>query len=160
MKASHIPGLPAINVLNGTKVGDVERAYLDPVERRIVGFAIATSGGFLQPERGVLADTIEVQALGEAALTLLNSAPQGAETTRRYDELVDLAALQGREIFSVSGILLGHLADADLDERLLTLSAIDVSPHASHHPREIPVAQIVTWGPEVMVVQTAEPTTT
>jgi sporulation protein YlmC with PRC-barrel domain len=153
VKTTHLHGLPAINVLDGSKVGDVERAYLDPAERRIVGFSIRTGGGFMKPEGGLLADSVEVQALGDAALTLLNNSPQGSETTARYDELIDLGALHGREVFTDGGTFLGHVADSELDERTFVVSTIDVAPSRMGSNQEIQIGRVVTIGAEVVVVR-------
>lgn len=158
LKSTQIKGLPAINVLDGSKVGAVERVFLDPAERRVVGFVIDAHTGFFQPERGMLADTVEVQALGDAALTLLNDAPQGAETTATYDRLVDLNALHGRDVYTEGGVHVGHVTEAEIDERSFTLSAIGVASGSFGHGRDIPVAQVVTIGPEVVVIANAAAT--
>lgn len=152
MKSTAIKGLPAINVLSGSKVGDVNRAWLDPKERRVVGFSIDAAGGFLQPERSLMADTLEIQALGDAALTLLNDAPQGAETSSRYDDLIDLNALHGREVFTDSGQFLGHVASSTFDPHTFTLLDVEVSHGSFSRDHAVPVAQVVTIGPEVIVV--------
>lgn len=159
LKSTRIKGLPAINVLDGNKVGDVERAFLDPAERRVVGFVINVQHGLFQPERALLADTVEVQALGDAALTLLNDAPQGAETTASYDRLIDLNALHGRDVYTEGGVFLGHVGDTSVDEHQFTLSAIEVTSGNFGHHASIPVAQVVTIGPEVVVVAAAAETT-
>lgn len=155
MKSTQIKGLPAINVRDGDKVGDVERAFLNPVERRVVGFVIETQTGLFQPERALMADTIEVQALGDAALTLINDEPRGAETTANYDRLVDLNALHGRDVYTEGGVHLGHVSEAEIDERDFTLSAIRIASGLFGHDHPIPVAQVITIGPEVVVVSAA-----
>lgn len=152
MKSTAIKGLPAINVLDGSKVGDVDRAWLDPVERRVVGFSIDAGGGFLKPERSLMADTVEIQALGDAALTLLNDAPQGTETIARYDALVDLNALHGRDVYTDSGVFLGHVATTMLDPHAFTLLELEIAPGFFSGHRSVPVAQVITIGPEVVVV--------
>lgn len=151
MKSTAIKGLPAINVLDGDKVGEVERAYLDPVERRIVGFSINAGGGFLRSEMSLMADTVEIQALGDAALTLLSDQPQGSETVARYDALVDVNALEGRDVYTEGGVHLGHVAAATIDPHTYTLAGLELASGIFAGHLTLPVAQIVTIGPEVVV---------
>ena len=161
MNSRDVKGLPAINVADGSQVGIVERAFLDPAEKRLVGFAIDTGAGFLSPESGLLADTIEVRSLGPGALTLTTPSPRGGQTSARYGRLVDLETLHGREVVTDGGIALGRVGSSAIDERTFTLSAIEVSAGSFRRPMAIPVGQVVSIGPDVLVVAdavcTAEP---
>ena len=152
MNSKDLKGLAVINIADGAQLGTVERAFLDPKLKQVVGFAIDTGGGLLSPESSLLADTVEVHSLGSGALTLDNASPRGGDTSARYGDLVDLHALTGREVYTESGLLLGHAGSAEFDERTFALSAIEVSPGFFQGHRAVPVGQIMTIGPEVIVV--------
>jgi sporulation protein YlmC with PRC-barrel domain len=155
VKSSDLKGLPAINIADGAKVGDVERAYFDPAKKHIAGFAIAVEGGFLQPERAVIADTIEVHSLGSGALTLDSAEPKGGDTSQRYGDLIDLDEVIGRDVFTEGGVHVGPVSAAEFDERTFMLASIEAAPgfHKTH--RTIPVGQVTTIGPDVVVVSSA-----
>jgi sporulation protein YlmC with PRC-barrel domain len=152
VNSKDLKGLSVINVTDGAKVGTVERAFLDPARKQIVGFAIDTGGGFLSPESSLLADTIEVRSLGSGALTLDNATPRGGDTSARYGDLVDLATVVGREVFTESGALLGHVGEAAFDDGTYALSEIEVVHGVLQHRRTVPIGQVLTIGPEVVVV--------
>ena len=152
VNSKDLKGLPVINVADGAKVGSVERAFLDPARKQIVGFAINTGGGLLSPESSLLADTIEVHSLGSGALTLDNASPHGGDTSARYGDLVDLASVVGREIYTESGTFLRHVSEAEFDEPTFALSTVEIAPGFFQSHRAIPVGQVVTIGPEVLVV--------
>ncbi|MDP9362884.1 MAG: PRC-barrel domain-containing protein [Chloroflexota bacterium] len=155
MKNSDLKGLPAINIADGAKIGDVERAYFDPVKKHVAGFAIAVEGGFLHPERAVIADTIEIHSLGSGALTLDSAEPQGVDTSQRYGELIDLDEIVGRDVYTEGGVHVGHVSAAEFDERTFTLAEIEVAAGALRHQRAISVGQITTIGSDVVVVSSA-----
>lgn len=155
MNSKEVKGLAAINHTNGEKVGDVERAYLDPIKKHIAGFAIATEGGFLQPERAVIADTFEIHSLGSGALTLDSATPQGRDTSQRFSQLIDLDGMDGRDVFTEDGIHVGAVSGSEFSDRDYTLSSIDVAAGAFGGHRSIPVGQITTIGPDVVVVSPA-----
>lgn len=152
MNDKELSRLTVINVADGSKVGEVERAYLDPVRKHIVGFAIDTGGGIFSPESSVLADTIEVHSLGTGALTLDSATPVGGETTARYDELVDLAGLRGREVFTDDGTYLGTIDHTEFDERTFTIASFDVASGLMGGRQPVPIGVVLTIGPDLVVV--------
>ena len=152
MNSKVVKGLPVINVTDGSKIGDLERAFLDPNEKRIVGFVIDTGGGIMAPEHALLADAGEVHSLGEAALTLENAEPRGSEMTARYSDLIDLASLGGRHLYTAGGTHLGQISSSNFDERGYRLVDFDVSPGFFQTHRRVGADAIITIGPEVVVV--------
>lgn len=155
VNSKDLKGLAAINHTNGEKVGDVERAYLDPVKKHVAGFAIATEGGFLQPERSVIADTFEIHSFGSGALMLDSAKPQGKDTSQRYSSLIDLEEISGRDVFTEDGVHVGQVGSAEFSEHDFTLSSIDVVAGALRHHQTVPVGQVTTIGPDVVVVSPA-----
>jgi uncharacterized protein YrrD len=152
VKSKNVKGLAVINVTDGAKVGEVERVFLDPKKKQVVGFVIDPGGGLLSPEASLLADTVEVHSLGSGALTLDSAAPRGGDTSARYGDLIDLATLHGRQVFTADGSYLGTIGSASFDERSFAMSTIEVSGGLFESTKEIPVSQIMTIGPEVVVV--------
>lgn len=155
MNDKQLHRLTVINVADGSKVGEVERAYVDPKRKHIVGFTIDTGGGLFSPESSVMADTIEVHSLGTGALTLDSATPGGGQTSGRYDDLIDLSALHGHEVFTESGILLGTVGQVEFDERTFTISAINVHSGRFGGEVPVPVGQVITIGRELLVVSMA-----
>ena len=139
-------GLPATVAGDGSSVGTVARAFLDPVRRQIVGFGIDTGGGLLSPESSLLADTVEVRSLGPHGLALITPTPRGNRIAARYGELIALDALSGREVYTADGRYLGHVVSSEFDERTFTLAGIEDSAGST-----IPVGQVVTVGSVVVV---------
>jgi uncharacterized protein YrrD len=155
VKSSEVKGLPAININDGSKVGDVERAYFDPAKKHVTGFSIAVEGGFLHPERSVIADTIEVHSLGSGALTLESANPRGGDTSQRYGDLIDFDELVGRDVFTEGGVHVGPVSAAEFDERTFVLASLEAAPGFHKDHRTIPVGQVTTIGPDVVVVSSA-----
>jgi uncharacterized protein YrrD len=152
VNSKEVKGLAVINLTNGVKVGELERVFLDPKKKHVVGFVIDPGSGLLSPEASLLADTIEVHSLGSGALTLDSATPRGGDTSARYGDLIDLATLHGRQVFTVDGSYLGTIGSASFDERSFMMSAIEVSGGLFESNQEIPISQIMTIGPEVVVV--------
>ena len=153
MNSKDVKGLPVINVSDGSKIGDLERAFIDPRDRRIVGFAIDTGGGFMAPEHALLVDVSEIHSLGPAALTLENANPRGSEMSSRYSELIDLESISGMPFFTSGGTHVGQVRSTSFDERAYSLSSFDVSPGFFQTHRDLPASSAITIGPEIVVAE-------
>ena len=154
MNDKQLQGLPVITQSEGERLGKVERAYVDPSNQRIVGFAYTAGGGFLQPESSPMVDTSEVAALDETALTVSAAAPRGTETAARYVELIDLHELSGRDVLTEDGTSLGHIVASTFDENTFALTGFELSSgslFAKHST--VPADRVVTIGSEVLVVR-------
>lgn len=152
MNEKELNRLIVINVADGSKVGEVERAYVDPKRKNIVGFAIDTGGGLFSPESAVMADTIEVHSLGSGALTLDSATPRGGETTARYDDLVDLASLHGHEVYTDDGTHLGKIDRIEFDEHTFALASFTIPSGLMGGGRAVPIGEVLTIGPELVIV--------
>jgi len=149
-----IKGLPAVSAADGEKIGQVERAYLDPQGRRVVGFAIGTGAHLFSTESSRMVDTGEIQAIGHDLLTLPDAtSAQGQETTTRYGELIDLEDLTRRQIYTEGGTLIGGVASAEFDPHSFAWTSIEAGPGHFKKHMVIPVDQIVTVGPEFVIVR-------
>lgn len=154
MNDKQLKGIPVINVADAEQLGTVERAYLDPEARRIVGFSFHQSGGFLQPESAPLLDTSDVQSFGPDVLTLANPAMiRGKDTAARYADLLDVQRLHGREVFTEDGQELGKIDSVEFDEHSYRLTGFELGTGFFDNPQPIVVDDIVTLGAEVIVVR-------
>lgn len=154
MNDKQIKGIPVISVADAEQLGTVERAYLDPELRRIVGFSFHQAGGFLQPESAPLVDTSDIQSFGPDVLTLANPAMiRGKETADRYGELMDVDRLHGRQVFTEDGQDLGKIDSVEFDEHSYRLTGFELGSGFFDSPQPVVVDDIVTIGPEVIVVR-------
>ena len=154
MNDKQLKGIPVISVSDAEQLGTVERAYLDPEARRIVGFSFHQAGGFLQPESAPLLDTSDIQSFGADVLTLANPAMiRGKETANRYAELMDVDRLHGRQVFTEDGQDLGKIDSVEFDEQSYRLTGFELGSGFFDNPRPVLVDDIVTIGPEVIVVR-------
>ncbi|MDQ3694523.1 MAG: hypothetical protein M3464_12985 [Chloroflexota bacterium] len=148
---------PRSVIADGNKVGDLERAYFDPKQREIVGFAITTGGGFMKPEGGLIADRDEIQSIGHDVIMLTSATPTGAKTNERYGDLIDLDTLHGREIYSDQGQLLGHVEWSEFDELGFELTELAARAGIGADSQQaIAANRIIAIGPDVVTV-TADP---
>jgi|GEM_PF-1833814 len=154
MNDHDIKGIRVISVSDADQLGTLERAFLDPAERMIVGFSYHASGGFLKPESNPLIDTGDIQSFSQDVLTLANKAMvRGEKTTSRYAELVDLNRLHGEKVVTEDGRALGAIHAVEFDEHSYKLTGVEVS--AGHFEKNTVIAagDIVTIGTDVTVVR-------
>lgn len=153
MNDKQLKGLPVITLADGQTLGRVERAYLDPAAKRIVGFAYAASGGFMQPESSPMIDASDIEALDASGLVLADAAAvRGQETIARYVDLIDLHELTGRQVFTENGKSLGRILSLSFDEDTFALTALEVDAGFFANPTPVPAGQILTIGGDVVVV--------
>lgn len=154
MNDKQLRGIPVISVADADQLGTVERAFLDPEARRIVGFSFHQSGGFLQPESAPLLDTSDIQSFGPDVLTIANPAMiRGKDTAARYAELIDVERLHGRQVFTEDGQDVGKIDSVEFDERSYRLTGFEIGTGFFENPRPVLVDDIVTIGPEIIVVK-------
>jgi uncharacterized protein YrrD len=154
VNSKDVKGLPAVDAIDGERIGIVERAYLDPAARRIVGFAVGTGAHLFASESSRMVDVGEIVGLDAEALYVRDpSAVTGAETTRRYGDLIDLDDVGRRHVVTEGGTALGAIASAEFDERGFALVGLEVAPGHFRRHTAIPVEQVVTIGPELVIVR-------
>ncbi len=168
MNSKQINGLAVIDIADGTKLGSLEGAFLDPAGKRIVGFGVARSDGG-DGAAFVAADA--VHALGPDALTVddaskLSTGRAGAAGAG----LVDLGDLIKHKVVTEGGAFVGQVASVEFDERSFLLTQVEVSPGRFKSNTAVPIEHVVSIGGDMVVVvnaaaaddeaaPTAEPTT-
>ena len=158
MNNKDVKGIAVISIADGTKLGAVERAYLDPEAKRLVGFAFGAGGGLLagETEATSLVDVDKIHSLGPDALTLDRpDAAQGQETGAAGGSLIDLDELTKRKVVTDGGTFVGQVASVEFDERSFRLTQIEASPGFFKSNRTIPIDQVISLGSDVVVVSDA-----
>ncbi len=156
VNSKHLKGITVLGIEDGQQLGTIERAYLDPVNRRIAGFAVASLGGFLQPELDRLVDAEEVHSLGPDVMTVTDTlSPIGRTINARYAKLIDLNQLTGRQVITEGGTLIGQIASVEFDEASFRLTRLEASPGFFATATTFPVDHVITIGQDVVVVANA-----
>jgi len=163
MNSKHIRGLAVISIADGTQVGTVDEVYLDLAARQVVGFSITNGvgpfGGARENAPTVAASA--VHSLGPDALTVDDAAvAHAAWVSAAYGALSTLGDLEGRKVVTEGGANLGVISSVGFDEHTFAVSEVEVSPGFLKANTFIPLDQLVSIGPDVLVVKdVAEPVT-
>ena len=152
MNHKQIAGLAVISIADGTKVGTIDQVYVDPIAKRIVGFAIKPEGARLGADAPNLIDVDDVHALGHDALTLNDTnAVRGDRTRSAMAALVEVDELTKRKVVTEGGTLVGQVAGVEFDERSFGMTQIEVSPGYFKSNKHVATNQIVSVGEMVIV---------
>lgn len=155
MNSKHVRGVAVVSIADGAKIGTIDRAFLDPATRRIVGFSLGSGGGLLSGggEPAMTIDVNEIHSLGPDAITVDSAAAaRGAETSAAAASLVDLEDLTKRKVLTEGGTLVGNLVSVDFDERSFQLTQVEASPGFFKSNKHIPIDQITSIGSDVVIV--------
>lgn len=144
---------PHAAVVDGKRLGTIERAYFDPKQRTIIGFAITTGGGFMMPEAGLIADHDEIASIGRDMITLTTATPAGTKTNEQYGDLIDLDSLHGRDVYTDQGQHLGRVEWSEFDERSFALTGLMTHSGTGQH-QPITASRIIAIGPDLISVKT------
>lgn len=147
-------GLPVISAPDGERIGTVRRIFIDPGERRVVGFAIDAGSKFFEPEWSPKLDAANVHALGPDALVLTGSdALRADETEERYAELLEVGALLNRRVLTVDGREVGSISSVSFDEQSFALTTIEVGHgHLRRRTESLPIADLLVIGPDYAII--------
>ncbi len=146
-------GTSVISLADGTEIGAVDRVYLDPCRKEIVGFTVH-KGGFFGGTTAGLVEVGDVHAFGPDAVTIEDAAVVRSEFAvgARRDELVELGSLIGRKVVTEEGIALGSVAGVRFGEESFHLLGLDISPGPLQEHREVAGAAVATIGDDLIVV--------
>ena len=156
VNSKHLKGITVLGIADGERLGSIERAYLDPTNRRIAGFAVSALGGFMQPELDRLVDAEEVHSLGPDVMTVADTlSPIGRKINARYADFIDLNQLIGRQVITEGGTAIGQIASIDFDQASFRLTQMEVSPGFYATVTILPIDQVITIGLDIVVVVNA-----
>lgn len=151
MNSSQIKGLPVVSIAEGATFGKIEEVYIDVDARKLLGFAVAAAGG-LTPESAYL-DAADIRSVGADAVMVDDFGAMGGKETRaRIGALVTLDALLKRNVTTRGGIDVGTVDDVAFEPPDYAFTQIAVSPGRFKTKTTIPIAQVISIGPEVLVV--------
>jgi uncharacterized protein YrrD len=156
VNSKRVKGIPVLSIDDGEKLGSVNRAYVDAGEKRVVGFAYSSGGGFLQVESELKLDTADIRSLGPDALMLdRKDGDTGASVSERYGQLLILDDIGSLPVMSESGISIGQMASLDFDHHSFALTQIEISPGYFKANQAIPIEQVVAIGRDYVIVDDA-----
>ncbi len=146
-------GTQVISLTDGAEIGAVDKVYLDPERKEIVGFTVH-KGGFFGGTMVGLVEVGDVHAFGPDAVTIDDAAAVRSEFAvgARRDELVELGSLVGRKVVREDGVALGSVAGVRFGEASFRLLALDVSPGPLQEHHEVAGTDVATIGEDLIVV--------
>lgn len=153
MTVKDLKGLAVISIAEGAKVGSINRVYLDPEARRIIGFSVEPGGNLLEPDSRKLIDVDDIHSLGPDAMTLADKgAVRGDQTNERWMSLVDLDDLTKQKVVTEGGEYVGQVSTIEFDRATFGLVGIEVSPGFFKGHMRIAIDDVTTIGPELVMV--------
>ncbi len=163
MDSHEVKGRPVVGIADGTRVGTVDRVFLDLAARRVVGFGIAAAGrrfgtGPGEPEPTLAASA--VRSLGPDALMVEDvAAAHAAWVAGNYREVTAADDLVGRKVVTEGGADVGHVSAVEFDAATFAVTGLTVASGVFRSKSAIPIAAIVRIGPDVVVVADADAST-
>ena len=151
-------GTSVVSLADGTEIGAVDKVYLDPERKEIVGFTIHRGGLFGGSTAG-LVEVGDVHAFGPDAVTIADATAVRSEfaVDARRAELIELGSMIGRKVVTDDGVALGTVAGVRFGEESFRLLALDVSPGPLREHLEVAGSTVATIGEELIVVEPAAP---
>ena len=154
MNTNHVNGLSVVNIGTGEKLGSVSEILLDPSADHIAAFAIegVAGGGLLssQPPSTHWVNAQYVHAIGPDAMTVQdNSALHEAADDA---EMTPLSVLIGDKVVTEGGTYVGQVAAAEIDERSMNVTGLEVSPGFFKSNMVVSKAELITVGDEMIIV--------
>ena len=153
MNSKQFEGLPIISIADGTMVGSVAIAWLDPEAKEIAAFSVpeGTSLLGLSPMQTRWLVASDIHAVGPDALMVADSsrvvdaAPEG--------DLRALSDFLGCKVMTEGGEAIGQLVSFDIEDHGLRIMNVEVSPGFFKSNRMVPREQVINLGQEVIIVQ-------
>ena len=158
MNNKQVDGIAVISIADGRKLGTVDHIYFDPLEKKVVGFAVSSGGGLLSPEMGSggIIDAADVHSLGQDAMTVKDgSALRGDDVSERYSSLVDIGDLIKEKVVTEGGELVGQVVSIEFDQTSYRLQEVEVSPGYFKSNKRVPADQVTSIGQDVVIVADA-----
>lgn len=157
MNSKDLRGLPVYTLVDGALLGTIEDLMLDLAAKRIAGVSIRRGiGSFGSDERPIIAVSA-IHAIGPDGLTVADITAAYADWhVASYGVLIPLGELAGRTVVAQGGTRAGWggaVASVGFDERTFALTEIEVSHGVLGGRSRIPLAHVVRFGPDVVVVR-------
>jgi uncharacterized protein YrrD len=125
MQANELKGRGVLALSNAEKIGQVEDVLFDAQFRQVLGFRVKR-GGLFGKAQALLRDS--VTSIGAAALTV--QSPDVINDEERFADLADastLSRVEGTQVVTESGELLGTIARLEVDDDARKVTAYTLS---------------------------------
>jgi sporulation protein YlmC with PRC-barrel domain len=154
MNTKRLKGLAVVSIADGRKLGTVHEVYVEPATRQVVSFGLRQAGGLLHAASGppLVVDTGNVHALGSDALTVADASALREAAGGGHPGVVSGEDLTKRKVVTEGGTYVGQVVSVELDPATFRLTAIEVSPGFFRSNKQIPDAQVISLGADVVVV--------
>lgn len=160
MKSQHVNGISVVSIGTGERIGSISELLLDLDAKRVAAFVLGGSsgmtGGVLSssetpPPQYVPAD--QVHAIGPDAMTVQDGSV--VQETGPVDDIIPLSELTKRKVVTEGGTYVGQIASVEIDENSMKLTHLEVSPGFFKSNQMVDTGQIITVGPEMLIVDNA-----
>jgi uncharacterized protein YrrD len=125
MQANELKGRGVLALSNAEKIGQVDDVLFDAQFRQVLGFRVKR-GGLFGKAQALLRDS--VTSIGAAALTV--QSPDVINDEERFADLADastLSRVEGTQVVTESGELLGTIARLEVDDDARKVTAYTLS---------------------------------
>ena len=153
MNANKITGTAVVSIADGERIGVVTEILFDKDVTGLFSVVVGTGGvGMLsaQPPESRWIAASDIHAIGPDALTVQ------VKTVVKEDapasDVTPLNILMNEKVVSEGGTEIGHLTSLDLDETDFKVRAFEVSPGFFRRNVMIERSDVVTIGPELIIV--------
>ncbi len=151
---SELAGLAVVTLAGGERLGRFHDVVFHAASGRVTGFLVDLGGLF--SKRGFL-PAGQVRSVGGDALTVASADALGqANPTSADPDELEARSISGRPVLSVSGSVLGRVADVLVDTEALTVPALTLSvgllSNALHGKPRLPLGLVQTIGKDSVVV--------
>ncbi len=153
MSTRLVKGTAVVSLADGKKLGSIDRVYLDPERKEIVGFSFHHGGLFGAKTTGMV-DVSDVHAFGPDAVTVDDVTAVRSELAleAHRDALIDLEDLLKRKVLTEGGTFVGQVVSVRFAQDSYRLTAIEVSPGFFQENRLVPSQEVEQIGDELIVV--------
>ena len=152
MKSTELKGLAVVSIGSGEKLGTISEIQLDSKAEKVKAFDVETSaGGMLsgQPSSMKQVSAQEVHAIGPDAMTVQDAS---ALKEPSAGEMLAVSAIMDEKVVTEGGTFVGKVASADIDEKSMSVTALEVSAGFFKSNQMVAKADFVTIGDELIIV--------
>lgn len=151
MNVKSLVGMQVLAVDAGRVLGTVERVLFSPERRRVEGFVVGARSGDMTEDRIVMVD--DVRALGHDALTVETEDLLKPTSDEIPEGLVAFDMIDKEKVITEGGDELGSVSSIDFDSETFALDFIEVSRGFLGGSSLIEAEQVISVGPDVIVVR-------
>lgn len=154
MKVSDLQGREVVSLDKADKVGYVDHVLLDLNAGQSVAIEVKLLGLFSGDK---ILPWSDIQSVGEDAVTIQNEEVLRDEKNSPLRDYPSASSIEGSKVMTQDGQDVGSVGDVDIDPGTGKVVAYLLKEgflaSLAHNKREIPVADIISISPNMIVVQ-------